>query len=201
MEDMTHSAGPPPLTFGEAEGALVRHAYSEAGTILEYGSGGSTFMGSQMRGKRILSVESDSAYRDYVRSQIRAHGQRSKTIITHVDIGPTKEWGYPVDTRRQAHFGEYPLKIWSQAWAKDVELVLIDGRFRVACFVASLMHIKRPGLILFDDYAKRKFYHVVEEFMEPTEMIGRMALFEVEPGTVLTPEQQLKFWHWCHDTR
>lgn len=201
MTNMTLSSDPPPLTFGAAEGDLVRQSYSEAGTILEYGSGGSTFMGAQMEGKRILSVESDSAYMDYVRTQIDAHGQKSECIIKHVDIGPTKEWGHPVDNRRQAFFGEYPLQIWSQPWAKDVELVLIDGRFRVACFVASLINMKNPGLILFDDYAKRKFYHAVEEFMPPVKMVGRMAVFEVEPGTILSPQQQLQFWHWCHDTR
>jgi hypothetical protein len=61
--------------------------------------------------------------------------------------------------------------------------VLIDGRFRVGCFLATMMRITRPVVVLFDDYKGRKPYAVVEEFFAPSAMGGRMARFVVSPRT------------------
>ena len=38
-----------------------------------------------------------------------------------------------------------------------------------------------PVQVLFDDYLEHKQYHVVESIQAPVRMIGRAALFEVEP--------------------
>jgi len=59
--------------------------------------------------------------------------------------------------------------------------VLIDGRFRVACFLTSILHAEPPCRILFDDYRKKERYHVVERILSPVDFCGRQALFEVPP--------------------
>lgn len=46
-------------------------------------------------------------------------------------------------------------------------MVLVVGRFRVACFVYSLLCAQTRTIILFDDYANREHYHAVEEFSRP----------------------------------
>ena len=60
---------------------------------------------------------------------------------------------------------------------KKPELVLIDGRFRVACFLFSLINGSPGTKIIFDDYVNRPHYHVVEEFIKPIETCGIQALF------------------------
>ena len=62
--------------------------------------------------------------------------------------------------------------------------MLIDGRFRAACLAAVLLRAKRPTTVLFDDYAKRGYYHRVEQLARKEEMIGRMARFTVTPGPI-----------------
>jgi len=52
----------PDLTMPEAEAELLRQHYEEVDMILEYGSGGSTVMASEMEGKHITSVESNKAW-------------------------------------------------------------------------------------------------------------------------------------------
>ena len=70
--------------------------------------------------------------------------------------------------------------------------MLIDGRFRVACFLAAMIRCTRPVTVLFDDYIDRKYYHWIEELIPRDELTGRMARFTVCPQS-LPPEQLTRF--------
>jgi protein O-GlcNAc transferase len=37
------------------------------------------------------------------------------------------------------------------------DVVLIDGCFRVACFLACWANIQRPTTVIFDDYTERRW--------------------------------------------
>lgn len=49
---------------------------------------------------------------------------------------------------------------------------MIDGRFRVACFLYSLLCAETGTVILFDDYSLRFRYHLVEDFCPKVESHG-----------------------------
>jgi hypothetical protein len=55
--------------------------------------------------------------------------------------------------------------------------VLVDGRFRVACVLESLLSLSplSETKILLDDYVDRPEYAVVEEYAD-VEIVGRMAV-------------------------
>lgn len=56
--------------------------------------------------------------------------------------------------------------------------MLIDGRYRVACFLATCIYAKKETIVLFDDYEQRKQYHTVEKLFEKVDVIDdRMAVF------------------------
>jgi len=78
-------------------------------------------------------------------------------------------------------FYRYPVAIWNETFFRQPDLVLIDGRFRAACFITTCLFTKQPVTIIFDDYVERPSYHVVEELAKPVEITGRMARFEIEP--------------------
>ena len=59
------------------------------------------------------------------------------------------------------------------------DLVLIDGRYRVACFLTSIKNCKLGTKIIFDDYKSRPHFHIVEEFIEPVRYYGDQAVFEI----------------------
>lgn len=60
------------------------------------------------------------------------------------------------------------------------DLVLIDGRFRVACLLTALLKAKAGTVILFDDYLnRRELYGRVEDLLLMRKQIGRMAEFVV----------------------
>ena len=78
-------------------------------------------------------------------------------------------------------FHAYPLTPWELCRSRDLrpEVVLIDGRFPVACFLATIL-FARPGCpILFDDFQDRPYYHSVRKFAADGSTFGRMTEFAV----------------------
>lgn len=170
------------LTLPEDEANLVQQTYAAARVILEYGSGGSTRLAAEMPGKLIFSVESDRVWARNLQMEIDRSDLPSSAILYPVYIGKTGKWGRPVDTGSWQKFHRYPLAIWDEPFFRHPDVVLIDGRFRPACFAATCLKITKPVTVLFDDYAERVKYHVVEQIVAPNAVIGRMARFELSPG-------------------
>lgn len=174
----------PSVPHMETEGReLLATQLAQAKIFLEYGSGGSSVMAASTGVKRIYSVDSDRGFLDAVAAKIKAttDAPDGKYIPIYVDIGPTKEWGMPIDRSKAAQWPDYFNAPWARL-AEDKEgpdLILIDGRFRVACFLASLLHAQEGCVILFDDYMDRPHYHAVEEFLKRSGNAGRMGRFVV----------------------
>lgn len=168
----------------EAETALLLDAYGAARVILEFGSGASTALAAQMPGKYIQSVESDRVWARKLRAQLAAEAPKSPAIVYHVDIGATGRWGRPIDDTGWQHYPDYPNRIWDQPFFRHPDVILIDGRFRTACLMSAMLRITRPIKVLFDDYTDRATYHLVEQLVQPVQIVGRMAEFHLSPGMV-----------------
>ncbi len=177
----------PRLTMPRAEAAALRAAYAEARVVLEYGSGGSTLVAAKGAGRVVFSVESDPAWAAMMGDWFASNPPAGKVNLHPVDIGPTKDWGRPADASGAAHWPDYAFSVWEREDFRHPDVVLIDGRFRVACFVATAIGIRRPVTVLFDDYARRAPYHRVERIAAPAGRVGRMALFDLTPGLVADP--------------
>lgn len=176
----------PPLTMPEREAALLEACYRDADNILEYGAGGSTVLAAELSGKHITSVESD---RRWVRRMRRWFAltppvQGSSVELVWANIGATSDWGHPADDTAWRRFADYPLGIWKRKGLPHPDVVLVDGRFRVGCALATAFNITRPVTLLFDDYTRHNGYRQVEGFIGVPEMTGRMARFRVEPAAI-----------------
>lgn len=174
----------PKLTLPPLEAEAVLKAYTQATVILEYGSGGSTVVAAELPDKVVFSVESSAEWLADMRRYFDEYPARSELHLHYADVGPTKEWGKPANDKKFHQWPGYPLSVWDLPKFLHPDLVLIDGRFRAACFLTCLFKSTKPMTILWDDYADRKFYHRVEELVKPAEMIGRMARFEIVPMAV-----------------
>lgn len=87
-------------------------------------------------------------------------------------VDKISEW-YRNDTRPELTWNDRNGEIhkqWEQLIkndkAEDVDLVFIDGRFRVACCLKCYDVIKDDCLIAFDDFLNRPHYHVVLEYFD-----------------------------------
>jgi hypothetical protein len=151
---------------------------------LEYGSGGSAVAAAKLN-VDFVSVESDLQFLNTVEDKIRATGNYRPKGQTyhHADIGHTGAWGYPlgeVTAQRREMFRRYsdpPAHCFARGILPD--LVLVDGRFRVACALKSLRMLQDQSgwSIVVDDYIERPQYHVIADFAELDRYVGRLAVF------------------------
>ena len=188
-----------PLSFPDKEQEFVRETYKIAQGIIEYGSGGSTRLAAEL-GIPCVSVESDARWAESLNNVLSATHVQPTAVAMHINIGATKEWGYPQTRRRSDQYWRYPMEVWDDPISTKVDTVLIDGRFRKACFAATLMNIKQETRVLFDDYRGRMIYHDVEVFAKPVRTVGRMAEFLVSPG-LMTPQLFSTVIPWFADVR
>jgi hypothetical protein len=167
---------------------------------LEYGSGSSTIFARDLGVPNIVSVESDKRWYKAVKKRI---GNDEAHHILYVDIGKTNKWGTPKTDRNWSNYSQYALAPW--LYYTDAEfspnLILIDGRFRVACFLATLLFGKTDSDILFHDYKKRKNYQVIEKFIEPITMIDNMAYFKIPYDILVASNIWLDFIKAIKDHR
>lgn len=171
----------PRLMMPEAEAEYLRATYEKSSVILEYGMGGSTVIAGEMPGKTVLSVESDPDWYKMMHRWFQQNPARATLRLHYGDIGPTGKWGAPAHQRWFRRWQNYPLTVWDRKDFVQPDTILVDGRFRVACLLTAAFRITRPVVLLFDDYKDREPYHHVEEMFQPTEIIGRMARFDLTP--------------------
>ena len=160
----------------DGDDAMFKELIGRAGVFAEYGCGASTVWVARHTSARILSTDSSEAWLDKVRQSC---GDSSRMSLHHADVGAIGDWGRPVSYERGDNFSDYTDWIWSQDVSPDI--VLVDGRFRVCCFLTSLLNAKNGAAIVFDDYTDRPHYHFVEHFVRPVRTCGRQALFSA-PG-------------------
>ncbi|HVN30184.1 MAG TPA: hypothetical protein VMT64_16915 [Candidatus Binataceae bacterium] len=180
----------PGQPYLENEGSRVfQAALQNCSFYLEYGSGGSTVLAARLK-KRFISVETDRHYLTCVRRKI---GELAPDqCLLHADVGLTGPWGTPFRRRatptrisRWIAGLEQPWRLIRHGDAPD--LVLIDGRFRVAATLICCDHLKAsPQTSIFvDDYVTDSNYHPIENFATLAGTVGRMAIFHPAPAVDL----------------
>lgn len=169
---------PPKISLfdGRDSRLFIENAY-KAKVYGEYGIGYSTKSILLNNNSTIIAAETNYEYLLNWKTKLAL---RENDQLIYINIGEIKGWGYPIDYSMKESYIDYFESIWKLNDKPD--FVLIDGRFRVACFLTSLL-LSDPGTkILFDDY-QRKYYHVIEEIIEPTDKTETQALF-VRPEQV-----------------
>lgn len=148
-----------PWMFSKSKKEMFQNYCSLANEYFEYGCGGSTFAASKLLPhEKIHSVESDPIWISKVKEVL------SNVHIQNIDIGPISEFGYPATESKWSVWPSY-----SEAWTtipNTADLVLIDGRFRVACLLWICLNPNSVKWIFFDDFQSRPQYSCVLEFVD-----------------------------------
>jgi hypothetical protein len=118
----------------------------------EFGAGGSTNIASFYK-VLSYSVENDAKWHKLLKDN-----NVSVNYIT-IDLNP-KHLGFPDKNTKIEEIKKY-----IQAYKKDynADVILIDGRFRVACALDIFNKIRNDTIILIHDY-ERKEYHILEKY-------------------------------------
>ena len=168
--------------FEDDSHVLILAALAKSANYAEYGAGASTLVASSRKNiKTIFSVETDASWAEFIQKE----ADKRKTEMILIDLGPVGKWGRPVSYSHADKFERYFQAPFKQKISPD--LVYIDGRFRVACFLTSLLFAKPGTTLIIDDYASRPHYEIVENVLSPDEIRGRQAKFFV-PSNVDRPQ-------------
>ena len=182
----------PGLTLPAEEEQILKSELSQAKVFLEYGSGGSTIEALEAGVKTVFSVECDLAWARKIEAYVHDELKASNNFkIVAVDIGRTEKWAKPVDRSGWRSYIDYPKSVWARDDFIHPDLVLIDGRFRVACFAFCALFCQQPMRILFDDYNTRDNYHDCETVAKPSLLAGRMAVFDFNPEDLVTKQKEI----------
>lgn len=162
------------------ERKLFKRALRGASSYFEFGSGGSTVWAVK-HGLTVYGVESDAQWVEGLADKL---GEKCK--VAAVDIGPTREWGHPISDDYSEKFPSYSSAIHSHK--RPFDLILVDGRFRVACVIAAVQHLQEnhptPLLarIFIHDFWDRPAYHSVLEILEEVDKVDTAGLFRIKPN-------------------
>lgn len=173
--------------MSEEERALLRSFLLAADCYLEFGAGASTLTALGYC-KIVTTVDSSPTWVRYV-SQVASSQPHCALRAIHADVGQVMDYGDPVVVTKNTG------RVYSSAadeFIPDANFVLIDGRFRVACF-AKLAMLGFRGPIAVHDYPNRSWYHIIENLGVRIAQAGTLSVFLVTHGDLAPPiwEQHL----------
>ena len=169
-----------PASMDAAEIALLAAALAAAGRYLEFGAGGSTLLAVRARPELIVTVEGDMAWVERIREhpEIAAAEASSRLVLVPIDLGPIRAYSVPTDPGSSALWPAYHAAAWAHFGAVPPDLVLIDGRFRLACGLQAVLRCPPTTRLLIHDFWNRPAYHRLLDFTDTLERAGTMALLQ-----------------------
>lgn len=167
-------------TMTSAEKAVLHDYFNQSNHYLEFGAGESTIDASGIDSlQTVTSVESSAIF---IEEKLKTNATIAKALIAGklafhlVDIGETGTWGYPINHAKQHLWPNYPLSVFSQKSKHD--LILVDGRFRVACTLSCVMNAPKNCTLLIHDFWNRPEYHVVLPFLQIKDKVDTLGVFK-----------------------
>jgi hypothetical protein len=151
---------------------------------LEFGMGGSTFHALQKSSAKVYSIDSSREWIKLMREYwyIRFM-ELTRLSLIFADVGPVKEWGVPIGDN-PALFPNYSAAIFKTIRKEKVDTVLVDGRFRVACTLKTILecHPNKNLQILIHDFWDRPHYHIVLRYLDAVVRADTLGVFELKKG-------------------
>ena len=165
----------------------------KAKIYFEYGSGGSTYQASIRDNiKKIYCVESDLNWLNKLKENIKKNN--ITYLFNEMDTKP-ETWGRCGENatdEQKINYSSQMMKL-SNNEKDSIDLVLIDGRFRVACCLKCYNIISENCVIAFDDFLNRAHYHIVLDYFDIVEKTedNRMVILSKNKNKVV-PEELIK---------
>jgi len=143
---------------------------------LEFGMGGSTLLAFKTLSiEKIVSVEHNF---DWFKKMSEFNGikneERKRIFLEYIDLGkliknlPLKE--------NIKKFSNYSSLVF-QKFENDYDFVFIDGIFRVACVLQTILNCKNDIKIMIHDINYEIKYHIIYKYLEVIYSIDTMVLF------------------------
>ena len=181
----------PPHMWPEEITALTRLLKAVRLNYLEFGTGGSTLLAVRTGIAKIVAVESDPAWAAAVRShpEVAPRVADGRAVVLHADIGAVANFGSPASATSARRWPAYISTAWAE-WARGdafPELVLVDGRFRVACCLSVIVAralMRYPGadplVVMHDVTPDRPSYDRALEFFDVVDEVRSLRTMRIK---------------------
>lgn len=180
--------------FFHEEDKAMFYKYLDRSTVyFEFGCGGSTYQASIRDNiKKIYSVESDIQWQRRLKSKIKHRD--IKYIYNDLNTRPNT-WGYPgrnATNQQKINYSNHMKNLGIEK-QQEIDMVFIDGRFRVACCLKCFDIIKDDCVVLFDDFLFRKHYHIVLNYFNIIEQTKSNSMVVLKKkDNISVPEDVIK---------
>lgn len=161
----------------------------------EYGCGTTTYLANNLDNiKKIFSVESDIQWVNCVKENTKK--DNIVFLFNEMDTKPNT-WGNPgknATNEQKINYSDSIKKI-SKEEQNLIDILFIDGRFRVACCLKCYDIVRDDCLIIFDDFLNRPQYHVVLNYFDIVEKCsnGRTVLLKKKQNVTIAYELIKKY--------
>lgn len=190
------------MTKGELE---ILHSYIDSSSnYLEFGSGESTIYAS--KSPTIKTIDSVESSQKYIEDNLKPNADivmalsANKLRFHIIDIGETITWGYPKDKSKKHLWPNYSLSVFSEN--RNYDLVLVDGRFRIACALNCILSTPDNCTIIIHDFWNRPQYHVVLRYLEVKDRVDTLGVFSKRSNIDLQKVQSLiKIFQYLPDDK
>ncbi len=183
---------------------LMFYKYLDKATVyFEYGSGGSTYQASLRNNiNKIFSVESDLEWHNKLKEKI-INKSHINFIYNDMDTKPNT-WGHPGVNSNKSQWINYSdqITLLDKKVQNEIDLIMIDGRFRVACCLKSFNVINDNCLIIFDDFLNRPHYHAILPYfdiIDKTEDNMMVVLKKKQSQDIQIPKEIIKKYELIKD--
>jgi hypothetical protein len=178
--------------FIENDKELFYKYLDKASHYLEYGSGGSTFQAYIRNNiKKIVSIESDLEWYNKINSIVNYN---NNVDYRYCDMKTVpNNWGYPGSDSTLDDWIRYSNLITTldSDLLSKLDLILIDGRFRIACCLKCHQYMNDNCLIVFDDFLNRHYYHIVLDYFEIIDKTNDGIMVILKKKNVVKPSIEL----------
>ena len=173
---------------------------NNSNVYFEFGSGGSTYQASIRDNiKKIYTVESDIIWFNKIKNILT---NKNITFIFNDINAQPNNFGRPgpqATNLQKINYSNHMLYL-SEKEQQEIDFILIDGRFRVACCLKCFDIIKNDCLIAFDDFLNRPQYHIVLTYFDIIDKTddNRMVILKKKMNAK-SPKQIIINYELIHD--
>lgn len=182
---------------------LLLRSLNNSHYYFEYGTGGSTVLSCRLDKKdfKMVAVDSDKIWLRQLKKNDCFEKKKGdpRYSFYHADIGPTKHMGFPLDKTSKDLWENFSKSIIYHS-PDTIDLVMVDGRFRVACALQTLLVTKPTTKILVHDFFTRPDYHIILKYTDIIDCQHNMIVLRKKKDAV-DKDIEIDLKRFSHDPR
>jgi protein O-GlcNAc transferase len=177
---VAQSQGEMPAAMTKDEQSMILKYMGQARTYFEWGCGGSTMLAcSQPSIQQVYSVDAHKTWVGKVNAAAASGACSDKQLsMQYIDVGEVGLWSHPIENNL-TKWAAYSQAI--RGVDGHLDLVLIDGRWRVSCLFETLAAVDDATIIVIHDFWWRPFYHRILPFVTVIDRVDSMVVCKKAP--------------------